>query len=103
MVGDVAGARRPSRTHEFVWRVTYQVVGDLVALQRGGYWAPRLQIEREKLEFERTKHRETFAAAHPEPGKRPDYERPLTDAERLAIVDKVDEILGIKPEPPQSL
>ena len=83
--------------------MTYQVVGDLVALQRGGYWAPRLQIEREKLEFERTKHRETFAAAHPEPGKRPDYERPLTDAERLAIVDKVDEILGIKPEPPQSL
>ena len=43
-----------------------------------------------------TNLREAFAAAHPEPGKRPDYERPLTDAERLAIIDKADEILGIK-------
>jgi hypothetical protein len=87
-------ASRPTAQERF--DLLHQVVGDLVALQRGGYWAPRLHIDREKLEFERTKHREAFAAAHPEPGQRPDYERPLTDAERLAIIDKADEILGIK-------
>jgi len=73
-----------------------QMAGDVSALQRGSQRAARLQLDREKLAFEREKHRAAVAAASPENRKRPDYFRPLTDEERRAIVAKVDDVLGIK-------
>src|SRR5580693_114380 len=73
-----------------------QMAGDVAALQRGSQRAARQQLDREKLAFEREKHRAAVAAASPENRKRPDYFRPLTDEERRAIVAKVDDILGIK-------
>jgi hypothetical protein len=73
-----------------------QMAGDVSALQRGSQRAARLQLDREKLQFEREKHQAAVAAASPENRKRPDYFRPLTDEERRAIVAKVDDVLGIK-------
>ena len=72
-----------------------QMAGDVSALQRGSQRAARLQLDREKLEFEREKHKAAVAAL-PENRKRPDYLRPLTDEERNAILDKADEVLGLK-------
>ncbi len=74
-----------------------QAAGDVAGLQRGSQRAARLKLDREKLEFEREKHREAVAA-RPENRKRPDYLRPLTDEERLAIIAKVDDIMGLPPE-----
>ena len=83
------------------FKLLRQAAGDVVALQRGGHSAARLQLDREKLEFARQKHKDAIAAAQPEVKKRRDFNAPLTDEERLAIVAKVDEIMGIKPWPPQ--
>jgi hypothetical protein len=73
-----------------------QIAGDTVALQRGAHWSPRLKLDREKLEFEQKKHHDTLAATQPKNGKHPDYFRPLTGPERQALVDKADEIFGLK-------
>jgi hypothetical protein len=80
-----------------------QMAGDIVALQCGGHWVPRLELEtrkleleREKFEFEKEKHRQALVAGQSPPPKERDCFRPLTDAERLAIIDKADEILGLK-------
>ena len=71
--------------------------GDVVALQRGGHSAARLQLDREKLEFERQKHRDAVAAAQKEIQKLRDVKAPMSDEDRLAIVAKIDEIMGIPP------
>ena len=71
-------------------------VGDAVALQRGGHYAARLQLEREWLEFDQQKYRDARAAAQQESQKRRDPKLPLSDEDRQAIVDKADEILGLK-------
>jgi hypothetical protein len=72
-----------------------QAVDDVAALQRGGRWAAKLKLDREKLAWEQQKHQEALAAQK-EPRQRPDYLRPLTDEERNAILDKADEIMGLK-------
>ena len=71
------------------------MTADVVALQRGNHWVARLKLDREKHEFEQQKHKDAVAA-RPENRKRPDYLRPLTDEERQAILDKADEVLGLK-------
>ena len=87
-------AARPTGPERF--ELLRQAAGDVAALQRGNQRAARLQLDREKLELEREKHRQAVAAAQPKPRKEVDYTRPLTDVERLAIMDKVDEIMGLK-------
>ena len=72
--------------------------GDVVALQRGGHSADRLQLDREKLKLERQKHRAATAAAKKEKlQKLRDVKAPMSDEDRLAIVAKIDEIMGIPP------
>jgi len=71
-----------------------QATGDVVALQRGGHSAARTQLDREKLEFARQKHRD--AAEQTKIQKLRDVKLPMTDEDRRAIVDKVDEIMGLK-------
>jgi hypothetical protein len=73
-----------------------QAVGDVAALQRGARWSARLQFDREKLAFEQEKIRQLAAATQAEAQKKRDLTRPLTDEERLAIIDKVDHIMGLK-------
>ena len=73
-----------------------QAAGDVAALQRGSILAARLQIEREKLEFQRQKQRDK-AAAEQAVQQRRDPNEPMTDEELKACVDKVDEIFGLKP------
>ena len=73
-----------------------RMAGDIAALQRGEQRAARLELDRQRLEFERQKHQEMLAAVETKMRERPDYFRPLTDAERQAIVDKADEIMGLK-------
>jgi hypothetical protein len=73
-----------------------QASGDLVALQRGGHSAARLQLDREKLELQQQKYRDALAAAQSKIQKLRDPKLPLSDADRQAIVDKADEILGLK-------
>jgi hypothetical protein len=46
--------------------------------------------------LEREKYRDACQAARAELAPRPDFNRPLTEEERLAIIDKVDEIMGLK-------
>jgi hypothetical protein len=70
--------------------------GDVVALQRGGHSAARLQLDREKLELERHKYRDAVQQARAEIQKLRDPKLPMSDEDRKAIVDKVDEILGLK-------
>ena len=71
-------------------------VGDVVALQRGGTSVARLQLDREKLELDRQKHRDAIAAAQKKIQKLRDVKAPLSDEDRSAIIDKIDEIMGIK-------
>jgi hypothetical protein len=68
---------------------------DVVALQRGGIASARLQLDREKFEFDRQKHRAAVTAAQREIQKLRDVKAPISDADRLAIIDKIDEIMGI--------
>jgi hypothetical protein len=65
---------------------------DVVTFQRSGLSAARLQLDREKLELKR--QQQQAAAAETE---RLDPNREWTDAEMKACVDKVDEIMGLKP------
>ena len=71
-------------------------VTDAALLQRGGHAGDWLQLERDRLEFFRQKHRDTLAAAQTAIQKLRDPKLPLSDADRLAIIDKVDEIMGLK-------
>ena len=71
-------------------------VADTAILQRGGHAGGWLQLERDRLEFLRQKHRDTLAAAQTEIRKLRDPKLPLSDADRQAIIDKADEILGLK-------
>ena len=71
-------------------------VADAMDLQRGGHAGDWLQLERDRLEFFRQIHRDTLAAAQTEHQKLRDPTLPLSDADRQAIVDKADEILGLK-------
>ena len=71
-------------------------VADAAILQRGGHAGDWLQLERDRLEFFRQKHRDALAAAQSEIQKRRDPKAPLSDADRQAIIDKADEILGLK-------
>ena len=71
-------------------------VADAALLQRGGHAGDWLQLERDRLEFFRQKHRDTLAAAQSEIKKLRDPKLPLSDADRQAIIDKADEILGLK-------
>jgi len=68
---------------------------DVVAFQRSGLSAARLQLDRERQKFKETVHQSivdgTFAA-----GKKRDLNEPMTDEELKACVDKVDEIMGLK-------
>jgi hypothetical protein len=72
--------------------------GDVVALQRGGHSAARLQLDREKLELERQKHRDTLQKTRAEVQKLRDVKGPMSKEDRLAIVRKIDEIMGINPD-----
>ena len=54
-------------------------VGDVFALQRGGTSAARLQLDREKLELDRQKHRDAVAAAQQEIQKLRDVKAPMSD------------------------
>ena len=71
-------------------------VADAAVLQRGGHAGDWLQLERDRLEFHRQKHRDARAAAQTEIQKLRDPKLPLSDADRQAIIDKADEILGLK-------
>jgi len=87
-------ATRPDGPERFA--LLRQAAGEVAALQHGNQRSARLQLDREKLELEREKHRDAkAAAAAPPPKERPDYTRPMTDADRRAIIDKVDEIMGL--------
>jgi hypothetical protein len=70
--------------------------GDVVALQRGGHSAARLQLDREKLELERQKHQDALARARAEVQKLREPKKEWSEADCRALVDKVDEILGLK-------
>jgi hypothetical protein len=70
--------------------------GDVVALQRGGTSAARLQLDREKLELDRQKHRAAVAAAQKESQRLRDPKLPMSEEDRRAIVDRLDEIFGLK-------
>jgi hypothetical protein len=74
------------------------MAGDIAALQRGEQRAARLELDRQRLEFERQRHQEMLAATQTKMRERPDCFRPLTEAERQAILDKADEVLGLSPE-----
>jgi len=88
------------------FKLLRQAAGDLVSLQHGDVWSARLQLERERLEFQRQKHadrmklaNELAVAAGKLPGAdgvRRDPNAPMTDEELKACVDKVDEIMGLK-------
>jgi len=73
-----------------------QATADAVALQRGGHSAARLQLDREKLELQRQKYRDALAAEQRKIQKLRDPKLPLSDEDRKAIVDKVDEIMGLR-------
>ena len=71
-------------------------VGDVAALQRGCHTAARLQLERERFDRNLQKHRAALAAAQQEIQKLRDPNHPLSEAGRLALVTKANEILGLK-------
>jgi len=79
------------------FKLLRQAAGDVVGLQRGGMWSARMQLERERLEFQRQKHRDKLAGMLPgaNNGKRDPLE-PMTEEELKACVDRIDEIMGIK-------
>jgi len=82
------------------FRLLNQMAGNVVALQRGAYWSPRIQLDRERVELAREKLRHTIARdtalADHKAAADPDLTRPLSDAARQAIISQVDTLLGIK-------
>ena len=80
-------------------RLLRRAANDVVALQRGDIGSAKLQVERERLEFQRTKHKERLevvTAKLAEANQRRDPKQPMTEEELKACVDKVDEIFGLK-------
>jgi len=77
-------------------RLLGRMLRDGVALQRGSYWSPLIEIERERLLLQREKLVLAKEIAVPKVQKRRDVTKPLSDEERLAIIAKVDEIMGLK-------
>ena len=97
-----------------------KTAGTAVSLQLAGVWAGRLRVEEAKLEFLRQKHQDLMelakaavaakaaeAAAKQAAdklsvangdanGTRLDPNRPMTEKELKACVDKIDEIMGLK-------
>jgi hypothetical protein len=69
---------------------------DLVALRRGDHSAARLKMEQERLELELQKYQDTVAKVREQIQKFRDPKQSLNDEDRKAIVEKVDEILGLK-------
>ena len=69
---------------------------DVVTFQRSGLAAARVQLDREKLELKRTVHQSMVDGTR-DNEKRRDFREPMTDEELKACVDKVDEIMGLKP------
>jgi hypothetical protein len=70
--------------------------GDVVALQRGGHSAARLQLDREKLELERQKYQDALAKARAAVQKLREPKKEWSEADCRELVNKVDEILGLK-------
>jgi hypothetical protein len=87
---------RPARRPGALQKLLRLAVADAAVLQRGGHAGDWLQLERDRLEFHRQKHRDALAAAQTEIQKLRDPKLPLSDADRQAIIDKADEILGLK-------
>jgi hypothetical protein len=97
-------AARPEGPERF--KLLRQAAGEAMSLQRGDTWSARVRIEREKLEFQRQRHKDRMKFANklavaagklPGPkGKWRDPNAPMTDEELKACVDKVDEIMGLK-------
>ena len=77
-------------------RLLQHMTRDGVALQHGGYWTPRIELDRERLALEREKLKHVMEMDNKNPKKRRNVLAPLTDEERLAIVDKIDEVMGLK-------
>ena len=67
-------AAAPARPERF--KLLRLTVRDTAVLQRGGHSAARLQLARERLQFEQQKHRDTLAAAQAETPKRRDPNSP---------------------------
>ena len=91
-------AAQPAGSRRF--NLLQQAAGNVVAFQRGGVWAARVELERERLEFQRQKHRDKMSVlTQPTPPHAGAYQgrRALTDEELKACVDQVDEIMGLKP------
>jgi hypothetical protein len=78
------------------FRLLRLAVNDVVLLQRGGHSAARIQLDRERLDLDRQKRQDALAAAEKEVQKLRDPKLPLSDEDRQAIIDKADEILGLK-------
>jgi predicted LPLAT superfamily acyltransferase len=78
------------------FRLLRLAVNDVVQLQRGGHSSARIQLDRERLELDRQKRQDALAAAEKKVQKLRDPKLPLSDEDRRAIVDKADEILGLK-------
>ena len=88
-------AEKPDGPERF--KLLRQAAGDVVSFQRGGVWAARVELDREKLEFQRLKHKDRFKVQglRSERGKR-GARRPLTEEELKACVEQVDEIMGLR-------
>jgi hypothetical protein len=93
------GERRPELTEEKVAELGQKFFCEL-ALERkdAKAWAltQRTGIMRAELELALQKYRDACLQARAEVAKLRDPNRKLSEAETLAIVDKVDEILGFK-------
>jgi hypothetical protein len=77
-------------------KLMQRAAADVAPLRRGGHSAARLQLDREELEFKRQKHRDALAAAQPAAQKLRDFNTPLSDENRVALVHIIDDIMGIK-------
>jgi hypothetical protein len=80
-------------------KLLQRVARDIAPLQRASRWAGRLKLEEEKLEFEREQHKDALAKAEAKRQAEAQDYGPLTMAEHRAIVDKVDDVLGLKTTP----
>ena len=78
------------------WHLLRAVIRDWSVLRRSDHICTRLQLERDRLKLDEEKHRYFVTSNEPKVRKRRDVTLPLTDEERLAIIDKVDEIMGLK-------
>jgi hypothetical protein len=68
---------------------------DVMNFHRTGMSAARVELERQRLELKRKAHQDAIETKRQEE-QRLDPNRPMTEAELKACVDKVDEIMGLK-------